>query len=89
MIIIDVGHNAKAHAIGYFPLLLSGFILLEKSKWLIGVLLSLGWALELVANHYQMTYYFGFLILIAGLFYLYEAIKSKNYKPSLKLPIYF
>ena len=65
MIIIDVGHNAKAHAIGYFPLLLSGFILLfEKSKWLIGVLLSsLGWALELVANTYQMTYYFGFLLL--------------------------
>ena len=33
LIIIDVGHNAKAHAIGYFPLLLSGFLLLfEKSK---------------------------------------------------------
>ena len=74
-----MGHNAKAHAIGYFPLLLSGFLLLfEKSKWLLGVLLSsLGWALELVANHYQMTYYFGFLLLIAGLFYLYETIKSE------------
>lgn len=91
MIIIDVGHNAKAHAIGYFPLLLSGFILLfEKSKWLIGVLLSsLGWALELVANHYQMTYYFGFLLLIAGLFYFYEAVKSKNFKPFIKASYLF
>tara|TARA_B100001093_G_C26856917_1_gene1027894 strand:- start:3687 stop:6113 length:2427 start_codon:yes stop_codon:yes gene_type:complete len=91
LIIIDVGHNAKAHAIGYFPLLLSGFLLLfEKSKWLIGILLSsFGWALELVANHYQMTYYFGFLLLIAGLFYLYEAIKTQNFKPFIKASYLF
>lgn len=35
-------------------------------------------ALEISANHYQMTYYFMLLVLVMGLVYLIYAIKEKN-----------
>lgn len=82
IIILGVGHNAKAHAIGYMPLVLAGvFYCLRKPKPLSFVLTSIALALELNANHFQMTYYLGFLILIIFGVYLIGAIKSKSFKP--------
>ena len=37
-------------------------------------------ALEIVANHYQMTYYFMLLVLVLGIVYLVDAIKKKELK---------
>ena len=80
LIILEAGHNAKAHAIGYFPMITAGIILAFRKKYLLGGLLTaLFMALEINANHFQMTYYLGLLILILGGFYLYEAIKEKAY----------
>lgn len=64
MVIITAGHNAKAHAIGYFAWVMAGLLLIfQKNRW--GFLLfSLALALELSANHYQMTYYLLLLIAI-------------------------
>lgn len=75
LIIIDVGHNAKAHAIGYFPLVLASiFYLFRSSNWLkAGLFLTASLALELVANHYQMTYY---LFLLIGTYLFFELLKS-------------
>jgi len=79
IIILGVGHNAKAHAIGYMPMLLGGIILVFRSKYLWGFLLTaLAMALEVGANHYQMTYYFMLLVLILGGVYLVEAVKEKQ-----------
>jgi hypothetical protein len=79
LIILDAGHNSKAHAIGYFPLVTAGIILAFRKKYLLGgVLTALFMALEINANHFQMTYYLGLLILTLGGFYLYEAIKNKT-----------
>ena len=79
MIILDAGHNSKAHAIGYFPMITAGIILAFRKKYLIGGLLTaLFMSLEINANHFQMTYYLGLLILILGGFYLYEAVKQKT-----------
>lgn len=79
LIILDAGHNAKAHAIGYFPMITAGIILAFRKKYLLGgIITSLFMALEINANHFQMTYYLGLLILILGGFYLYEAIKQKS-----------
>jgi len=78
IIIIGVGHNAKAHAIGYMPLVLSGFLLVLKNKYLKGGLLfCVSLALELVANHFQMTYYLFLLLLVIGIVYLIKAVKEK------------
>lgn len=81
IIILGVGHNAKAHAIGYMPMLLGGIILVFRKKYLWGFLLSaIAMALEVGANHYQMTYYFMLLVLILGGVYLVDAIKTKKLK---------
>lgn len=81
IIILGVGHNAKAHAIGYMPMLLGGIILVFRKMYLWGFLLSaIAMALEVGANHYQMTYYFMLLVLILGGVYLVDAIKTKKLK---------
>ncbi|MCW5516636.1 YfhO family protein [Muriicola sp. Z0-33] len=81
IIILGVGHNAKAHAIGYLPILLGGIILTFRRKYLWGFVLSaLGMALEVGANHYQMTYYFMLLVLVLGVVYLIDAIRKKVLK---------
>jgi len=81
IIILGVGHNAKAHAIGYLPMLLGGIILVFRRKYLWGfVLAAIAMALEIGANHYQMTYYFMLLVLILGVAYLVDAFRKKKLK---------
>lgn len=81
IIILGVGHNSKAHAIAYMPLVLSGIILTFQKRYIIGFLLTtIAMGLEIVANHFQMTYYLMFLILILGIAYLVDAYK-KNVLP--------
>lgn len=61
-IILEVGHNSKANAIGYLAPLLGGIILLMRRKYWSGFAVSILFlALELNANHVQITYY-GFMI---------------------------
>ncbi|MDG1375172.1 MAG: YfhO family protein [Flavobacteriaceae bacterium] len=84
IIILGVGHNSKAHAIAYMPLVLSGIILTYQKRYFLGfVLTAVASGLELVTNHFQMTYYLGFLILILAISYLIQAIKAKE------LPAFF
>ncbi len=81
IIILGVGHNAKAHALGYIPMVLGGIVLVFRKKYLWGfILTSLAMALEISANHYQMTYYFMLLVLILGLVQLIYAIKDRKLK---------
>lgn len=84
IIILGVGHNAKAHAIAYMPLVLSGIFLTFQRKYLWGfLLLTVSMGLELVANHFQMTYYLMLLVIVIGIVYLIDALKKKM------LPHYF
>ncbi|MDB9954249.1 YfhO family protein [Flavobacteriaceae bacterium] len=79
IIILGVGHNSKAHAIAYMPLVLSGIILTYQKRYFLGfILTAVASGLELVTNHPQMTYYLGFLIIILGFSYLIQAIKAKE-----------
>ncbi len=81
IIILGVGHNAKAHAIGYLPMVLAGIVLVFRKKYLWGfVLTAIAMALEIGANHYQMTYYFMLLVLILGVAYLVDAFRKKVLK---------
>ncbi|SRX56028.1 YfhO family protein [Aequorivita sp. CIP111184] len=84
IIILGVGHNAKAHAIAYMPFVLSGIFLTFRGKYLWGfLLLTVSMGLELVANHFQMTYYLMLLVVIIGIVYLIDAFRKKV------LPHYF
>jgi len=79
IIILGVGHNAKAHAIAYMPLVLSGIILTFRKKYIWGfILTAVAMALEIVANHVQMTYYLMLLVLVLGIAYLIDAIRKKE-----------
>ena len=81
IIILGVGHNAKAHAIAYMPLVVAGVLLVFQRRFLVGGLLTMfAAALELNTNHPQMTYYLLFLILIITAFYIYKQLKDKEYK---------
>ena len=81
LIILQVGHNTKAIALSYMPLAIAGFFLLIDKKWLIGFILSvLGLGLNIRANHYQMSYYLLFILIIFSLTFIYHAYQSKNFK---------
>lgn len=81
IIILGVGHNAKAHAIAYMPLVIAGFIMVFKKKYIWGGLLAMfAVALEINANHFQMTYYLLIFLLILSAFFTYQAIKEKEFK---------
>jgi membrane protein YfhO len=85
IIILGVGHNAKAHAIAYMPLVLAGILLVFQHKYLWGfVLTALAMSLEINASHPQMTYYLLFMVLILGITYLINTIKEKQLPTFIK-----
>ncbi|MFP4846858.1 hypothetical protein [Winogradskyella sp. PE311] len=78
IIILGVGHNSKAHAIAYMPMVLAGILLTFRKKYILGFLLTIvALGLEIVANHFQMTYYLLLLVIVLGLVYLLDAYKKK------------
>jgi len=84
-IIIEAGHNSKAHAIGYMAPVLAGVILTYRGKYLIGGIITLLFlALEIKAGHPQISYYLFLLLLIFGVVEFVDTLKSKNYKPFVK-----
>jgi hypothetical protein len=84
IIILGVGHNAKAHAIAYMPMVIAGFILVFQKKYILGGLITLfATALEINANHFQMTYYLLIFLLILSAYFIYNQIKEKEYKSLL------
>ena len=79
IVIIGVGHNSKAHAIAYMPLVVAGFILVFRKRYLHGgVLTMLAVALEINANHFQMTYYLFLLLIVMSFYFLYRLFKDKE-----------
>ena len=81
IIILGVGHNSKAHAIGYMPLVIAGFLMVFQKRFIWGGLLTLfATALEINANHFQMTYYLLIFLLIIVGYFTYQFIKEKDFK---------
>lgn len=79
IVILQAGHNTKAIAIGLAPLVLASFLWAYRSK---KIILPLGlsalfMALELRANHLQITYYLGMVLVAVGIFELVKAVKNK------------
>ena len=85
LIILQVGHNTKALAISYIPLVVAGLVLLKQHKLLPGFLVSLlAISLQIRANHYQMTYYMLILLLIYFIVYLIDSYRKNDLKDYLK-----
>ncbi|GAB4408920.1 MAG: YfhO family protein [Bacteroidia bacterium] len=78
-IILDAGHTSKANAISFMAPVLAGVILTYRGDWKLGgALTALAVALEVNANHLQITYYLAIAIAMLGVAYLIEAIVRKN-----------
>jgi len=86
-IILEVGHNTKAHAIAYMAPALSGMIYLFRNQNTSVRYQSLGFliaflflGLHLRANHLQITYYFLFILFGFWINYLLNVFKTKQFK---------
>lgn len=86
IVILGVGHNAKAHAIAYMPMVIAGFILVFRKRYLHGgILTMLAVALEINANHFQMTYYLFLLLLVFSVYFMYRLYQEKELKELPKI----
>lgn len=78
-VLIATGHSNKALAIGFFaPIIASIIITLRGRYWLGASLTALFLALEIRANHVQMTYYLSICLLIFVGIEIYHAYKAKT-----------
>lgn len=79
IIIIEAGHNSKAHAIGYLAAVLAGIVWTYRGKILLGsAVTALFVALQIHTNHVQITYYFGILVAFYAIAKLIEAVRQKT-----------
>ena len=85
LIILQVGHNTKAQALAYMPLVIGGMYLILNNQLLRGFILTvLALSMQIRANHYQMTYYMLILMLVIGIVYGIQALKCKTFKSFIR-----
>ncbi len=84
---IEAGHIWKVTAYAFAPLVLGGIHLVFKKNFVRGfALTAFGLAMQIRANHLQITYYLLLIVMIYGLFVLIQAIREKEIT-SLAKPI--
>ena len=85
LIIIAAGHIWKVWALGYLPPMIAGIVLAYRGRYLAGLIVTAIFAaLEVFANHVQMTYYYLFIIALMIIAFLIEGIREKKYAHLLK-----
>ncbi len=76
---LSAGHNTKAYAMAYMaPVVGSVVYSFRKNAITGGSLFALFLSLQIMANHFQVTYYTGLIVLVFGVFELVSAIKEKT-----------
>ena len=85
IIILEAGHNTKAHAIGYMAPVVAGILLTYRGRWMLGAAVTgLALALELNANHLQITYYLMLIVVSLVIAEFISALKEKRLPAFLK-----
>lgn len=82
LIVVQAGHVTKSIAVASLPAVLGAFIYAFRSnKRLLGItLFGLFFTIQLAANHLQITYYFFFVLLFVGIYFLVLAFQTKAIK---------
>ena len=76
LIIIAAGHLWKVMALAYLPPMIAGIVLAFRGKYLWGLIVTaLFGALEIHANHLQMTYYYILPIIFMVLAFIIEKLR--------------
>lgn len=85
IILLAAGHSNQAFAIAFFAPIIASVILTLRGNYLVGgSLTTLFLAMEIRANHVQMTYYLLLILIILLGIELYHAIKNKTAASFLK-----
>ena len=85
LIIIAAGHYWKVMALAYLPPMIAGIILAYRGKYLCGLAMTaIFTALEVQANHVQMTYYYLFIIIAMVIAFLVDSIRKHQMPHFLK-----
>ncbi|RZK65889.1 MAG: hypothetical protein EOO85_27620, partial [Pedobacter sp.] len=85
IILMAAGHANQVFAIAFFGPVIAGIILIFRKEYLLGTALTaLFIALEIRANHIQMTYYLMLALLMFVVFEAYHALKIKDTKSFFK-----
>lgn len=80
----EAGHSTKMLALAYTPAIWASALLILRQKWLLGAgLFTVLTSLQILANHFQITYYTFLLLGIGLLIYGFQAIRSQGLKPYL------
>ena len=84
-ILYEAGHNSKIGTITHFALILAGFLMTLRKKYLLGgAVFALGIGLGITTHHVQMLYYLFLCLGVIGIFYAVELIKKNELNTVLK-----
>ena len=82
---LSAGHNTKAYAMAWMAPVIGSVVYSFRKNILAGAaLFALFLSLQIMANHVQITYYTGLIVLVFGIFELIHSIKSKVIPSFLK-----
>jgi hypothetical protein len=82
---LSAGHNTKAYAMAYMAPVIGSVVYSFRKNLLAGAsLFALFLAMQIMANHFQITYYTGIIVLVFGIFELVNAIKTRTVPAFLK-----
>ena len=87
-VLISTGHFTKVHALNYMALIVGGIIFAYRKKPLLGSLITafgLSWMLS--ANHPQISYYTGLMVLVIVITYFIVAVREKTLPSFLKTSV--
>lgn len=81
LVLFEAGHTSKIRALMASSMIIGGTILAYRGKLLTGALaFSVGLAVNIYANHYQMTFYLGILLLAYVIFELVNHLNKGKIK---------
>lgn len=84
-IILEVGHNSKAHAMAFMAPVLGSVLLAYRGKLLLGASLTAFFlSLQIATNHLQITYYLALILVVMGLVKLVAAAKDGSLPAFIK-----
>nr|NQU90888.1 YfhO family protein [Bacteroidota bacterium] len=84
-IILEAGHNSKAHAIAYMAPVMAGIIMTYRKKYLWGfALTTLFLSLQILTNHLQITYYLMLMVILFGIAQLIDSVRKKEVPQFIK-----